>query len=227
MENQTIAKPLGLIKDLKIFVHGVPYIVTFNFINNNVIDYSYSMLLGCPWLRDAKVSYDWGTNIVTIQGTITVRTIHVMKKLGVQTKRPEVLICYDIQFRILDEDVMFAIKLDLFSIGTIVVPTHVEPVSKIIYIQDLNIAKLVPKQPIQLICVLVVTLAIPPNIIKQHLLETFFHLEIGEMIIDETCLGASTRSNHSWLDSHKGGVVYQSQLGHQGECAIDESEHCT
>jgi hypothetical protein len=34
------------------------------------------------------VSHDWGTNIVTIQGTSIVRTIHVMKKLGVQTKRP-------------------------------------------------------------------------------------------------------------------------------------------
>jgi hypothetical protein len=88
MENQTIAKPLGLIRVLKIFVHGIPYTVTFNVINNNVLDFSYSMLLGCPWLRDAKVSHDWGTNIVTIQGTSIVRTIHVMKKLGVQTKRP-------------------------------------------------------------------------------------------------------------------------------------------
>ncbi len=91
-----------------------------------------------------------------------------------------------------EEDVMFAIELDLFSIGAIIVPTHVELVSKTICIQDLNIAKLVPKQHVQLVCVLVVNLAIPPNTIKQHLLETFFHLEIGEMIIDETCLGAST-----------------------------------
>ncbi len=28
MANQTIAKPLGLIRDLEIFVHGIPYIVT-------------------------------------------------------------------------------------------------------------------------------------------------------------------------------------------------------
>jgi hypothetical protein len=73
MENQTIAKPLGLIRDLKIFVHGIPYTITFNFINNNVLDLSYSMLLRCSWLRDAKVSYDWGTNIVTIQGTSIVK----------------------------------------------------------------------------------------------------------------------------------------------------------
>jgi hypothetical protein len=29
MTSQTIAKPLGLIKDLNIFVHGIPYTVTF------------------------------------------------------------------------------------------------------------------------------------------------------------------------------------------------------
>ncbi len=46
------------------------------------------MLLGHPWLRDAKASHDWGTNIVTIQGTGIVKTIHVTKNLGVQTKRP-------------------------------------------------------------------------------------------------------------------------------------------
>jgi len=59
MENQTITKPLGLIKDLKIFVHGIPYIITFIVINNNVLDVSYSMLLKCPWLKDAKMSRDW------------------------------------------------------------------------------------------------------------------------------------------------------------------------
>jgi len=58
MANQTITKPLGLIKDLKIFVYGIPYIVTFIVINSNVLDFCYSMLLRHPWLRDAKVSHD-------------------------------------------------------------------------------------------------------------------------------------------------------------------------
>ncbi len=69
--------------------------VTFTVINSNVLDISYSMLLGCLWLKNAKVSLDWGTNTITIQGIHIVRTIHVTKKLGVQTKRPKVLICYD------------------------------------------------------------------------------------------------------------------------------------
>ncbi len=41
MVNQTIAKPLDLIINLKIFVHGIPYTVTFTIINNNVLDFSY------------------------------------------------------------------------------------------------------------------------------------------------------------------------------------------
>jgi hypothetical protein len=55
MVDQTIAKPLGLIRDLEIFVHGISYTITFIVINNNVLNFCYSMLLGCPWLRDVKV----------------------------------------------------------------------------------------------------------------------------------------------------------------------------
>jgi hypothetical protein len=43
--------------------------------------------------------------------------------------------------------------------------------------------ELVLKQPMTLVDVLVVRLTIPLNIVKQHLLETFFHTEVGEMII--------------------------------------------
>jgi hypothetical protein len=65
MVDQAIVKPLGIIKDMKIFVHGIPYIVTF-IINNSVLDFNYSMLLGCPWLKDVEISHDWGINIGTI-----------------------------------------------------------------------------------------------------------------------------------------------------------------
>jgi hypothetical protein len=61
---------------------------------------------------------------------------------------------------------MFAIKLDLFSIRTIVIPICIEPFCKTIYILDLNIAKLISKQPIESIHVLAVNLAIAPTTIK-------------------------------------------------------------
>jgi hypothetical protein len=59
---------VGLIRALKIYVHGIPYITTFIVLQNNVVDSNYLMLLGRPWLRDAKVAHGWGNNIVTIQG---------------------------------------------------------------------------------------------------------------------------------------------------------------
>ncbi len=48
MAYQTTTKPMGLIKDLKIYVHGIPYITMFTVLQNNVVDFSYSMLLGIP-----------------------------------------------------------------------------------------------------------------------------------------------------------------------------------
>ncbi len=46
MANQTTTKPMGLIINLKIYVHGIPYIITFITFQNNVVDSSYYMLLG-------------------------------------------------------------------------------------------------------------------------------------------------------------------------------------
>jgi hypothetical protein len=40
------------------------------------------MLFGRPWLRDAKVTHDWGNNVIIAQGNGTVRTISINKKLG-------------------------------------------------------------------------------------------------------------------------------------------------
>jgi hypothetical protein len=77
MVNQTTTKPMGLIRDLKIYVHGIPYINMFIVLQNSVVDSSCSMLLRRPWLKDAKVAHDLGSNIVTIQGNGIIRTIIV------------------------------------------------------------------------------------------------------------------------------------------------------
>ncbi len=58
MADLATTKPMGLIKDLKIYVHDIPYIIMFTILQNNVVDSSYSMLLGRPWLKDAKVAHD-------------------------------------------------------------------------------------------------------------------------------------------------------------------------
>ncbi len=53
-----------------------------------MVDAHYSMLLGRPWLRADKVAHDWGSNIVTIQGNGTIRTIIVNEHLGGEVRRP-------------------------------------------------------------------------------------------------------------------------------------------
>jgi hypothetical protein len=70
---------------------------------NNVVDYSYSMLLGRPWFKNAKVTHDWGNNVIIVQGNETIRTISINRKLGVKTRRPQVLICYDLMERLTNE----------------------------------------------------------------------------------------------------------------------------
>jgi len=58
MANQSTTRPLGIIRNLKIHIHGIPYITTFIILKNSVVDSSYFMLLGRPWFRDAKVTHD-------------------------------------------------------------------------------------------------------------------------------------------------------------------------
>jgi len=80
------------------------------------------MLLGGPSLKHAKVTHDWGNSVISIQGNGTIITISINKKLGVETKRPQVLVCYDLMEGLIDEeeDLIFETKLELFSIGTII-----------------------------------------------------------------------------------------------------------
>ncbi len=72
---------MDLIKDLKTYVHDILYIITFIVLQNNVVDSSYSMLLGRPWLRDIKIAHDWGNNTIIIQGNGIIKTIIVTKHL--------------------------------------------------------------------------------------------------------------------------------------------------
>jgi hypothetical protein len=73
---------MGLIRDLKIYVHNILYVILFIVFKKNVIDANYSTLLGRPWLRDAKIAHDLGNNIMTIQGNGRVKTMVVIKPLG-------------------------------------------------------------------------------------------------------------------------------------------------
>ncbi len=62
------------------------------------------MLLGRPWFKDAKVTHDEGNIVITIQGNGIIKTILVSKKLGAKTKRPQVLVCYDLIKGLINEE---------------------------------------------------------------------------------------------------------------------------
>jgi hypothetical protein len=91
--NLTTTKPMGLIRDLKIYVHNIPCITKFTVFHNNVVDFSYSMLLGKPWLKDVQVAHDYGSNIITIQRIGTIRTSTITKRLEGEIRRLEMLLC--------------------------------------------------------------------------------------------------------------------------------------
>jgi len=124
MENHTLTQLTRLIPDLKIHIHGILYIITFIVMKNNILDVSYSMLLAPPWLRDAKVMHDWGNNLISIKDNGIVRTIIITKHLDSNTKCLKVLFCYDFVNGVIDkkEDILMVAKLDLFAIGTIILP---------------------------------------------------------------------------------------------------------
>jgi hypothetical protein len=48
MAYQNMIKPLGIIINLNIHIHGIPYVTTFTILQNNVVDFNYSMLLERP-----------------------------------------------------------------------------------------------------------------------------------------------------------------------------------
>jgi hypothetical protein len=58
MVDHSMIKPLGIIRNLKIHIHGIPYVATFTVLQNNVVNFNYSLLLGRFWLIDAKVTHD-------------------------------------------------------------------------------------------------------------------------------------------------------------------------
>jgi hypothetical protein len=53
-----MSRPLGIIINFKIHIHGILYVPTFTTLQNNVVDSNYFILLGRTWLRNVKVTHD-------------------------------------------------------------------------------------------------------------------------------------------------------------------------
>jgi glycerol-3-phosphate responsive antiterminator len=67
--------------------------------------------------------HNWGNNVIIVQVNGIVKIISVIKNLGAETKRPQVLVCYDLMEGLTneEEDLTFETKPKLFSIGTITI----------------------------------------------------------------------------------------------------------
>ena len=121
MANGTIAKPIGLLRDVKIHIHGIPYIVTLTVIDCQTIKSDYSMLLGRPWLRNAKVIHDWANDQVQIMGNGTIKIVKMNCQLGYEAVTPHALVCYNFAEGITDDEetILFAAYPTLQPVGTI------------------------------------------------------------------------------------------------------------
>ena len=58
--------PLGIIKNLKIHIGGLSFKITVTIFKMKNQDNSYSMLLGRPWLKQARGKHDWGKKHLTL-----------------------------------------------------------------------------------------------------------------------------------------------------------------
>jgi len=113
-----------------------------------------------------------------------------------------VLVCYDFHSEISDkeEDLMFATKLRLFSIETIVVPLPVmlqQPINLIasiglnlveqvyVHVELIYVLPIPFDIPVEPVFVLPIQIVIPPDTFKQHLPKTFFQPKVRKMEIDE------------------------------------------
>jgi hypothetical protein len=109
MVDFSFSKPLGIVPNIMIKIHGILYMM----MNNKAMDPTYSMLLGCPWLWDAKVIHYWGTNMVTIKGNGLVNIVFVFKYLSGNIKRPQMVIKYNFIEGVIDEENKFFFPMNL------------------------------------------------------------------------------------------------------------------
>ena len=66
-DNRTVV-PKGLIKHAKVKVGGMDYLVNLVVITMQTLTPdSYQVLLGRPWLRDAKVKHDWNRDRISLK----------------------------------------------------------------------------------------------------------------------------------------------------------------
>jgi hypothetical protein len=108
-------------------------------------------------------------------------------------------VCYDFHSRIFneEEDMMFVIELDLFSIWTMIILTHISLKSRLDHISNIGIVEQVSTKPVVSICVLVINLTMPLECQTTFTQDLFPYKNWKNDYWWDICLGAHSRSNHS------------------------------
>jgi len=78
--------------------------MTFATMKNNVLDASYFMLIGHPWLHNVKDTHDWGNNLVIVDGNGIMHTIVMNTNLDSNMKWLKVLFGYNFVTIGIDEE---------------------------------------------------------------------------------------------------------------------------
>jgi hypothetical protein len=85
MADQRRVQPLGLLCGLKMEVCGMNFEIAAVILRMEDISGSYPLLLGRPWLRQARVKQDWQSDRITIRKGKKKLKLSVRTKRGLQT----------------------------------------------------------------------------------------------------------------------------------------------
>lgn len=67
MADQRRVRPLGILNGIVLDVGGIPFAMSFVVMGMEEANDEYNLLLGRPWLRQAKVRHNWEHNRLTIR----------------------------------------------------------------------------------------------------------------------------------------------------------------
>ncbi len=123
MAYQWKVQPARLTQNLKIDLVGCTFKISVIVLEMEDIPVVYSMFLGRPWLKQAKVHHDWGNNISTM--IVDTKTVTLSTKKWVMV-HPSQRLCnldyiYDWEGRLMDgnEEYLYHVIPKLWHVGEV------------------------------------------------------------------------------------------------------------
>ena len=95
MADSSLVQPTGLLHDVTISIHGISYTIILTVISCKDVNSAYTLLLGRPWLRAARVIHNWANDHIQIMGNGKMHTIHINRQVGFEANSQAALVCYN------------------------------------------------------------------------------------------------------------------------------------